>query len=626
MSLLRHGAQWASPRSTGGSPQSDRPRRMPAPTRRAGPRSILFLVATLAALLPVSALPAASPANAADDFILMPRSELTRLPTSGAAWSELKAVADASLGTPNLCDKDDMHHLRTMAAALVFARTGSATYGTKARAGVMAAIKTQQVGCGSGTLSLGRQLLAYVLAADFAELSGSSDSTFRTWLSAIRTKNIGGHSKWWSLTETHREAAGNWGAYAGASRIAASLYLGDSTDVAAASKVTRGFLGDRGAYAGFGHVLDSADLSWSCSGSQATYTPVNPTCERGGVQLGGGVVVDISRGGARRWPPLDPGIPYQLDSIQGLGMQVELLYRHGYPDAWGWSSSALKRMGDAVSRSASAGGTGWNETTASRQMPWLLNKRYGTTYPTKINGTGRAIGFTSWLYGGAAALPSAPTVNVTDFRMSVSKNVSESRVKTIVSWELVSKGTGLKRYEFQESLDGGAWTSKGLTSPTAKMYGGDLLPNHTYAFRVRAVDTSLRAGPWVTTRTRTVERKSEASDSFTWNGSWRSAESPNYIGGKARSTDQAGATLTFSFTGNRLAWIGPIGPTRGKSRVYVDGKAIAVVDQYAKSFVAKRVVLTLSLSDNPHKVEIRALGTAGRPTVAIDAIDLLDPR
>ena len=35
-----------------------------------------------------------------------------------------------------------MHHQRALAAALVFARTGSAKYGTKARAAIMAAWPT----------------------------------------------------------------------------------------------------------------------------------------------------------------------------------------------------------------------------------------------------------------------------------------------------------------------------------------------------------------------------------------------------------------------------------------------------------------------------------------------------
>jgi hypothetical protein len=56
-------------------------------------------------------------------------------------------------------------------------------------------------------------------------------------------------------------------------------------------------------------------------------------------------------------------------------------------------------MADLVTRSKSGGGTGWNETTASRQMPWLLNRRYGMSIPRRSSGMGRAIGFTDWLWG-----------------------------------------------------------------------------------------------------------------------------------------------------------------------------------------------------------------------------------
>jgi len=63
-------------------------------------------------------------------------------------------------GTPDLCDQNDDHHLRTLAAAIVYARTGAAADGTEARAGVMAAIGTQRVGCDNATLALGRQLAA----------------------------------------------------------------------------------------------------------------------------------------------------------------------------------------------------------------------------------------------------------------------------------------------------------------------------------------------------------------------------------------------------------------------------------------------------------------------------------
>ena len=363
-------------------------------TSRMTRRARLAVTALAMTVLIPSTIPA--PAAAATDYILMSRSALLARPASGIPWANMKAVADGSLGTPNLCNKDSKHHLRTLAAALVFARTGSASYGLKARQGVMAAIKTQRVGCDNATLALGRQLMAYVLAADFAELNGTPDATFRAWLTTIRRKIIGGHGVWDSLFRTHVRSATNWGAYAGASRIAASLYLGDTADVTAASKITAGFLGSRTAYR-FTDRMSSAALSWSCAPS--IYTPVNGVCKKGVINVSGAVIADISRGGSLRWPPGSTGVQYQLDSIQGVGMQVELLYQNGYPTAWAWTASAVKRMADLVTRSKSGGGTGWNETTASRQMPWLLNLRYGMSIPRRSSGMGRSIGFTDWLWG-----------------------------------------------------------------------------------------------------------------------------------------------------------------------------------------------------------------------------------
>ena len=363
-------------------------------TSHVSPRTKLAAILVAIALLIPAA--AAAPADAATDYILMSRSALMARPSSGTPWRTLKAVAAVSLGTPNLCNQDSKHHLRTFAAALVYARTGWAYYGRKARGGVMAAIRTQRVGCDNATLALGRQLTAYVLAADFADLSGTADATFRSWLSTIRRKTIGGHGVWDSLYRTHIRSAANWGAYAGAARIAASLYLGDTADVRAAHLITRGFLGDRTAYR-FSDRLTTAAKSWACA--PATYTPVNPWCRKSGILVDGAVVADLSRGGGLRWPPGTTGVQYQLDSIQGLGLQVELLYQNGYTNAWQWSSRALRRMANIVTRSKSAGGTGWNETQASRQMPWLLNRRLGMTLPRRYSGMGRAIGFTDWLWG-----------------------------------------------------------------------------------------------------------------------------------------------------------------------------------------------------------------------------------
>jgi hypothetical protein len=126
-------------------------------------RTPVFIVA-LALALPV--VFATTRADAATDYILMSRSALLARPVSGAAWTKMHEVAVQGLGTPSLCDQNDDHHLRTLAAALVYARTGAENFGVKARAGVMAAIGTSVVGCNNATVALGRQLAAYAVAID----------------------------------------------------------------------------------------------------------------------------------------------------------------------------------------------------------------------------------------------------------------------------------------------------------------------------------------------------------------------------------------------------------------------------------------------------------------------------
>jgi hypothetical protein len=658
MSSVRHGAQWASsPQSTPSpetpsDPQPDPsldPRSRPLGTRRRSrtPTAAALSIGLVVALL-VSVAAWSTTVSAAGGYILMPRSELLARPVSGTAWSGLLKVADGGLGSADACDINSDHHLRTLAAAMVFARTGNAAYGTKARAGVMAGMASQKDGCSQAVLSLGRQLTAYVLAADFANLSGADDTKFRAWLSAIRTRNIGGHATRNAITTTHRISSNNWGAYAGASRIAADLYLGDSADLAAAAKVTRGFLGDRAAYASFTDNLQSDDLSWACSGSAATFTPVNPPCTKSGINVDGGIVSDISRSGSLKWPPGSTAVQYQLDSIQGVGLQVELLYRNGYANAWSWSSSALKRMAGLVTRSASAGGTGWNATNTSRQMPWLLNKRYGTSIPTQTSGMGRGIGFTDWLYGnggggtGKAPKPpkptpkpkpipappgggSAPVVNTPNLRLAQKSTTPMAGVPALVSWSLAGSLSGLRRYDFQYRRDGGAWKALALTAAGAKARWVTLNRGHHYEFRVRAVDKAGRVGKWKTVGPRLGASVSDASALITWKGTWSAVKLKTYLGRTAHWTKAKNATATLRFKGTNVAWVGPMGPTRGKANVYLDGKLVATVDLKSSTFRPRRVVYAASVKNGTHTLVIKALGTTGRRTVAIDAIYVVAP-
>ena len=345
--------------------------------------------------VPTSPTPLPPSPRPPGDYILMSKDALMALPTKGPAWENLVAIANDPLGAPDLTDQDNRVGVMTLASALVYARTGDDTYRERARSQIMAVIGTEQQGAPNSILSLGRQLGAYVLAADFIKLSGADDATFRPWLDGIRTRELGGHGRWTALIATHEDAPQNWGSFAGASRIAASLYLNDTADVARAAQVLRGFLGDRSAYSGF--QGPEGARSWSCD--PVKFIPINGACSADGIDLDGAIVRDIDRGGNLKWPPGRAGIGYTLESLQALTLQAELLTVNGYGDAWSWSDQALKRAAGIVTRSGQAGGLTWNRSEVSYYVPWILNARYGLDLPTRPAGFGRVFGYTDWLYG-----------------------------------------------------------------------------------------------------------------------------------------------------------------------------------------------------------------------------------
>jgi hypothetical protein len=316
-----------------------------------------------------------------------------RLPESGAAWRALKAVADDEMGRPDLSDKDENHDTRVLAVALAYARTGEERYRRKAAAGVMAAIGTED---GGRTLALGRGLVSYVIAADLIDLrrfDSGKDGVFRRWLDPVRFERLRPSSRP-TLAATHEVAPNNWGTMAGASRIAADIYLGDRSDLARAAAVFKGYLGDRGAYRGFAFGEDS---SWQVD--PAAPVGILPSgAVKDGSQIGGALPDDMRRGCGIRFPPCPTTYPWE--AMQGAVVQAELLSRQGY-DAWNWGGKALRRAATflfALDRADP--GEGWAAGGNDSWIVWLLNRRYGTRFRTATpTQPGRGMGFTDWTHG-----------------------------------------------------------------------------------------------------------------------------------------------------------------------------------------------------------------------------------
>lgn len=330
--------------------------------------------------------------------------EIMRLPTSGAAWNDMRSVANGGWGTADLKNQDNRHAINVLAGALVAARTDNGALRQKVSNAILAAKRSMDEASewrtDNGVLAASRQIGAYVIAADIIDLGGfnaNADNEFRSWLSSVRTTEIGTHGRWKSITYTCENATSNWATFACASRIAASIYVGDTADVDRAASIIQAFFGERSLYPanapgrdGYFQHTAGYDASWSCA--DPTWAGINPACDKLGVNIDGVLVEDASRGGAC-CTLQGEGIMYSWEALQGLFFSTELLYRTGrYGNPYDWSNQALKRSMDFMQRS------GWGISNVSSFVPWLANDRYGTSYPQPAKYAGRIMGWGNWLY------------------------------------------------------------------------------------------------------------------------------------------------------------------------------------------------------------------------------------
>ncbi len=327
-----------------------------------------------------SVIPPSGPVNG----IWISQAELASLPTSGTAWDLLKASADEPTGTPNLSNQDDDVNTRVMAKALVYARTGAQNYRDDV-IGALQVVTYNHTEDGGRTLALGRELVAYIIAADLIDLQHVQpdlDSAFRQKLRELLDKNLDGDT----LRSTHELRPNNWGTHAGASRAAIAVYLGDKAELERTAQVFHGYLGNRAAYAGFNFA---DDLSWQADpGNPVSINPVGATKE--GHSIDGALPEEMRRGGTFQWPPADTNYPWE--GMQGAIVQAEILYRAGYP-TWEWENKALLRAANFLY------GIGWSASNDDKWQPWLLNARYGTSFPTDPTAhSGKNMGWTNWTH------------------------------------------------------------------------------------------------------------------------------------------------------------------------------------------------------------------------------------
>ena len=385
-------------------------------------------------------------------YVWQDKAILSSLPTSGEAWKNLTKYADYSFyyGSEDprrhfevtLFNKDSNADVLALAKALVYVRAPE--LGPNYRSEIQRALQgilddwsnPNAVRCTDEALSVARNLPGYIIAADYVGLDEPLGSNFRRWLATMYDQPLAeGYDcvrSGRSLHETMRERPNNWGTMAMAAMAAIAAYRNDPALLSEVRQVLDGWMGNRAAYSGFGY----GDLSWQADAAAPVgIGPPGASISAGACVFStdGALPEELRRGqfcdpnSAGCDPAFDcdlatPGTQCKVvaspkttceigagqiqktqhiyGALAGAVVCAEILSHHGYPGVYDWDSQALKRAARWLQdRDVENPSTGWWFAGDDVFVPWLLNKAYGTAFPTIHNtNAGKNAGFTDWTH------------------------------------------------------------------------------------------------------------------------------------------------------------------------------------------------------------------------------------
>jgi hypothetical protein len=191
-------------------------------------------------------------------------------------------------------------------------------------------------------------------------------------------------------------------------------------------------------------------------------------------------------------------------------------------------------------------------------------------------------------------------------------------------WAGTDATSGIARYEASWRVDDGSWSAPVSLTAARRYLDRTIRAGHTYDLRVRARDVAGNTGSWRTASDFRASVIQDTSSLLERTGTWKTSVSTSWSRGSAASATASGATITRSFTGRSVAWVGAVGPTRGSARVLIDGVAVATVNLHAATLAHRRIVYAKTWpAAGTHTISIVVSGTAGHPRVDVDALVII---
>jgi hypothetical protein len=196
-------------------------------------------------------------------------------------------------------------------------------------------------------------------------------------------------------------------------------------------------------------------------------------------------------------------------------------------------------------------------------------------------------------------------------------SVTNGKIPVRLAWTGSDATSGIDHYLWSQQTDDGGWSSPASVA-TASM-SRFLAPGHRYRFRVSAVDRAGNIGSLSSGSTFTLRAVSQSAAAVHYRGTWSTSTSSIWWGGTARRSATARSTVSLTFTGKSIAWVGLKAATRGKAEVYINGVFKATVDLYSASTLKQRIVWSANYASSATRtITIKVLGTSHRPRVDVD--------
>lgn len=221
----------------------------------------------------------------------------------------------------------------------------------------------------------------------------------------------------------------------------------------------------------------------------------------------------------------------------------------------------------------------------------------------------------------------SPAVTSPTYHFVLGSSLVNDGVLVQIAWGATDPDDAIVEYDvWNIAYEGGfeyQWgrtTAKGFTTSNP----GD------FAFGVRGIDSHGNVGPLMWGSANGTKVREETPGSW-WNGGlsysagWKTDPMAGASDGAVEFTKAAGASATFTFTGDHVAWYGTRGPGYGSARVYVDGVLRPVVDCHASSKHKATLLFRYGFSTfGEHTVRIVNLATSGHPRIDVDAFATLE--